>query len=492
MTGSMFRAPAKKYNDTDSDNHTPMMLELETVGSSQNSSVRRSIEGWELGKHDGQRKQSPSVKKDQHKPKLNTTFSQENRSSQPRRPSVEASGTTPKLFASRIDEGKALNNKAKMHLASSKNLKTDIKDEVTKAVERLYQLVKEAEAELTKEPAAKKLEKNQLRGKEKRTMSQEPGVDKIPERDDGRILAKIEQNAQLLRENVGKIDELRKIMDQQNEMMQRATYATVATASPTVGHHPERSVLHSVVVSSANEEETGEEVLEKVRRAVDAREGWVQVERVRKAKDRKVIMGCRTKEERNKIKERLETAGEQLVIEEVRNKDPLLILRDVLAVHSDEEILKALRNQNRGVFRGLEDKEARVSVKYRKKARNPLNGHIILSVSPAIWQRAVDAKRLRIDLQQVHVEDQSPLVQCTRCLGYGHGRRFCKEPADLCSHYGGPHLKAECPENQIGETPTCRNCVQAKILKSGHNAFSSECPVRKKWDALALLSVAYC
>lgn len=57
-----------------------------------------------------------------------------------------------------------------------------------------------------------------------------------------------------------------------------------------------------MVVTSTDETETGEEVLVKVRKAVDAKEGWVKVERVRKAKGRKIIMGLETKRKETKSK----------------------------------------------------------------------------------------------------------------------------------------------------------------------------------------------
>lgn len=74
--------------------------------------------------------------------------------------------------------------------------------------------------------------------------------------------------------------------------------------------------------------------------------------------------------------------------------------------------------------------------------------------------------------------DQSPLVQCSRCLRFGYGRRMCTEAVDLCSHYGGPNLRAECLVCLVNEKPSCKNCCVAKIEKTVHNAFDSECLVR--------------
>ncbi|CAH2101949.1 unnamed protein product [Euphydryas editha] len=78
-----------------------------------------------------------------------------------------------------------------------------------------------------------------------------------------------------------------------------------------------------------------------------AKEGWVKVDRVRKARDRKVIMGFGTAEEKAKAKDGLVKEGTGLVVEDVKDRDPLLVLGGFLAVNTDGDIIKALRNQNR-------------------------------------------------------------------------------------------------------------------------------------------------
>lgn len=305
------------------------------------------------------------------------------------------------------------------------------------------------------------------------------------------IIKHMEEHTKLLTESNRKIDELKEKLDWQTQLINTRTYASV-TADKPVTQTLRSSVLHTVVVTSQDEGDTGEQVLTKVREAVDAKEGWVKVERVRKGKDRKVIMSCGSVEDRRKVKERIEKAGKHLIVEEVKNKDPLLMLRDVLSMNTDEDVLKAFRNQNKDVLKDLREEDLKMEVKYRRRARNPHTTHMVLSVSPAIWRRATEAGTIHIDLQRIRVSDQSPLVQCSRCLGYGHSKRFCKDPADLCSHCGGLHLNADCPERKIGADPVCRNCEITGQDRTDHNAFSQECPVRKRWDSIARMSVAYC
>lgn len=373
----------------------------------------------------------------------------------------------------RAQQARSWFGKGHTALNESRNLKGDLKATLIQALNHLYKLYKEAEAQ----SGAPKGESG-------------PSGDGIAEEAPGATWQKeLRENTQQLREHRKEMGELKEAMAKYESTCTKPTYAGAVkecpSATPLTG-----TTLHSVVVRSKDETETGDEVLDRVRKALNAKEGWVQVERVRKAKDQKVIMGCGTKEERDKVRRRLEESN-TLIVEEAKNRDPLLILRDVMTIHSDEEIVGALRKQNRAVLGPLDNEEDRMEVKYRRKARNPHNCHIVLTVSPKIWGAAVAAGKLKVDLQNVRVEDQTPLVQCTRCLGFGHSKRFCRDAVDLCGHCGGPHLRGECADWLAAVPPSCKNCTRAKSQQVDHNAFSEVCPVRKRWDTIARAAVAY-
>lgn len=250
--------------------------------------------------------------------------------------------------------------------------------------------------------------------------------------------------------------------------------------------------LHSVVITSKDENETGEQVFEHIRKAVNAKEEGVRIDKIRRARDRKVIIGCRTQEEIGKVKERIKKAGSRLNVEEIKNKDPLVVLFGVLQSNTDEDILRALKKQNHHLLKDIPGEDDRMEVRFRRKARNPLTAHVVVRVSPPIWSRLTMVGMVHIDLQRVKVADQSPLVQCSLCLGYGHGKRFCSEPLEACSHCGGPHKRIDCADWIAEAPPSCCNCRKAKIDRTDHNAFSAECPVRRKWEALARSTIAYC
>lgn len=447
--------------------------------------VRRSIGEWEAVNPDntpvmtqsGSSKGGPITKPDESKP---TTA--------PKTTAI-ISVSPKKRFPNRTAEARACLLKAKEHLRNSRNLKTEIKEGVTEAINRLYELVKEAEGE----PKGPTKQEKARTPKEPEATAKTPDARTAPAPstpDSDRLLTTLAEHTQLLLENTKAMKELKRQIEMQQEATDRTSPLTYAEAAAP--HRSNRDTLHSVIVTSKDETETGEDVLNRVRKAVDAKEGWVKVERVRKARDRKIIMGFGTREERDKVKTRLETANGNLIVEEAKNKDPLLVLRSVLAVNTDEDIIRALRNQNRSIFHGLDGEDDRVVIKYRRGARNPHTTNVVIGTSPKIWRRAIDAGSLHIDLQRVRVEDQSPLVQCTRCLGYGHSKRFCKEPADACSHCGEPHLRTSCPDWQAGLPPKCRNCSKNGLEGAEHNSFSAECPIKQKWDNIARSAVAYC
>nr|XP_049699679.1 uncharacterized protein LOC126055255 [Helicoverpa armigera] len=264
------------------------------------------------------------------------------------------------------------------------------------------------------------------------------------------------------------------------------SYASVTAAKP--GHRP---ALHSMAVTLEGNQETADEVLERVKRAVDARETGLKINKVRKAKNQTVILGCDTETELEKVKRRIESRGEGLIVSNMRNKNPLVILKDVFIDSDDDELIKAIHVQNKEIFTDLSQEDTDITIKYKKRTRNPKTAHIVVQAKPIVWRRMVEAGALYLDLQRIRVEDQSPLIQCTRCLAFGHGRKFCTEGADRCSHCGGPHLREKCADYIAGNEPQCCNCSHSKLQRTDHNAFSAECPVRRKWDYLARQTTAY-
>ncbi|XP_068631472.1 uncharacterized protein [Battus philenor] len=395
----------------------------------------------------------------------------------------------------RIKEARACLNKAKLNLGMSRNLKSEIKEVVVNALDRLYQLVKEAE--LTKGNQTRVL--TQETDAEPASKGSEEKVDRVaPPTEPSQVqhtaterelLLRLDSHARLLEANTKELQNLKESLKTVKAQENKGTYASVA-AGPAKGPQLRSEPTHSVAVSSGSD--TGDQVLGKIRSALNATKTGIQIDRVRKIRDGKVIIGCGSEAELKKVREGLSKAGKGLNLEEVRNRDPLVILRDVMAYNKDEDIIRAIKSQNAQILSDVPEKDQRMEVRFRRRTRNAHTVHIVMRLSPKLWSRFTTAGMLHVDLQRVRVYDHSPLVQCTRCLGYGHSKRLCTEAEDRCGHCGGCHHRTECTDRHAGKPPTCRNCHKNKAERQDHGAFDADCPVRRRWDTIARASIAYC
>lgn len=257
---------------------------------------------------------------------------------------------------------------------------------------------------------------------------------------------------------------------------------------------------HTLIVSSTDPQKTGEKVIEAIRVSLDAKKTGVRVDRVRKARNQKVVLSCGTPEDLALLQRQIKT-DKTLKVEKAHASNPLVRIRDVLSYHTDAEILEHIKAQNKSVFQGVPVEDSTLKVRYRKRARNQHECHPVLEVSPTLYKRMMEVEKLYIGLQRRPVEDQSPLVQCTKCLGFGHTKAVCRERVEACSFCGENHCWEKCPNRLAGKPPACKNCRLSKkeahdkvtpTVTPAHVAFSYECPERQKWDAIARSRVAYC
>ncbi|CAG9781827.1 unnamed protein product [Diatraea saccharalis] len=247
--------------------------------------------------------------------------------------------------------------------------------------------------------------------------------------------------------------------------------------------------LHSVIISSTNPMDMSEDIIQKAKKKINAKQEGIKVDRLRKCKDARVIIGCEEKQQIRTKEEKLKQE-KGFKVEKVKNKDPLVILKDVFNDINDDDLLIAIKEQNKNIYQGLPEEDTVTRIKFKRSTRSSNTIHVALQVRPALWQRMTGAGHLHIDLQRVRVEDQSPVIQCTKCLEFGHGRKFCTASASRCSHCGGSHLRTDCPDKE-DKPPRCCNCSHSEMQNVAHNAFSRECPVRAKWDFLARATTAY-
>ncbi|GBP48762.1 hypothetical protein EVAR_32782_1 [Eumeta japonica] len=225
---------------------------------------------------------------------------------------------------------------------------------------------------------------------------------------------------------------------------------------------------HTLIISSKYENHTAEQVVTKLRGVVDAREMGLAVDRLRKARNQKMVMNCSSAEDTLKIEERLKIRGANLKVTKGEKKT-------AYGRHPGRP-----QNKHRRGHRQIPEDT-------KQAHRRPVSIGVGegKGVLQEMYKRLIKAGHVYVGLQRRPVWDQSPLAQCSHCLGYGHSRRFCREASEKCAHCGGDHVDAKCRSRSAEEPPKCINCMRAGRADTAHGGFSSECSVRHKWDEIA-------
>lgn len=388
----------------------------------------------------------------------------------------------------------------KTNVGESRNLRADLKKGILEALNKLYSIIKlgmgeeirseEAEEEVVTPKTTQNMEE-QLQAHSALLLEHITEVRGIKRALEERHSRAREAEQSIWKQLEDLTEVTRKTGETYAELKNRISVPLTVDKSPCSIDNTETipRPSYAVIVTSNTIEDS--ELTNKVRSALDAKNQGIQIQKVRRIKDDRIVVRCNKKEEIEKTITQLKK-DKNLQIEETQNKNPLVVLKNILSHNTDSDILIALRNQNANLFRDLSEEESAATVRYRRRARNPQESHVILQVSPKLWQRITEAGRVYVDLQSVRAQDQTPLVQCSRCLAYGHGKRLCVEEQDLCHHCGKPHLRAECPDKAAGIKQSCVNCRRAKGDDDAHSTYSDLCPVRKKWDALSRITTAYC
>ncbi|KAJ8715028.1 hypothetical protein PYW08_005009 [Mythimna loreyi] len=250
---------------------------------------------------------------------------------------------------------------------------------------------------------------------------------------------------------------------------------------------------HTLIISSTDPKHTGDNVIERIKAALDFKTTGAKVDAVRKARNQKVILRCASKADLNLVRDQFKK-NEGLKVQESKPQNPLVCVKGVLSSYSNGEIVDLLLAQNKHLLQDVAVNDQTARVRYRKRARNPHECHPVLELSPKMWLIFTQAQRVHVGIKRCSVVDQSPLVQCTKCLGYGHNRSVCGAAKESCFFCSGAHDGRDCQDRAEGKEPTCINCkgAQKKGSDLAHTAFSEDCQERQKWDGIARSRVSYC
>lgn len=116
----------------------------------------------------------------------------------------------------------------------------------------------------------------------------------------------------------------------------------------------------------------------------------------------------------------------------------------------------------------------------REYTSNLKTKNIVHKFSNDLLSTVIKKGMVRIDLEEYLCYDDFPLLQCFKCLSFGHTASTCTQNI-ACKNCGGDHTHKQCSISK----PSCVNCLRAEtatgIVHPGrHRATAGICPKSRK------------
>lgn len=160
-----------------------------------------------------------------------------------------------------------------------------------------------------------------------------------------------------------------------------------------------------------------------------------------------------------------------LMIRDKPKLNPRLIIRGVPCDINSQSLPGMIASAN---LANMKPDDIKVVYVYPRR-RDYDNTSVVIETSARVRSALLDLDRVYIGYAACRIEDHVRVIQCFKCLRFGHLAKECKEPNDVCGHCMGVHETRSCSRTQ---KLCCRNCHEAKNNDTAHSAMDVEkCPV---------------
>lgn len=262
----------------------------------------------------------------------------------------------------------------------------------------------------------------------------------------------------------------------------QTTYASVA-ARPAPPKAPPPSRHAIIVEKKGRPAQSATEVSEAWRKGISFKTATYAPARVQPISNNRLRIEFETEKQRDETVCRLKDS-DLLSATTINKLKPMFILKGVSRDTSKEEIPDILAAQNPTIKEAVGESNIEIKLRFVRNNKNDKLYNAILITTPAVWKAAIRLERVNVDHQRVTIENFCPLLQCFKCLQYGHLKNNCTSSTSACSHCASTnHIFADCPHRSDPETVTCFNCKQNnqrnnKQHPTNHSATSNICTLK--------------
>ena len=169
----------------------------------------------------------------------------------------------------------------------------------------------------------------------------------------------------------------------------------------------------------------------------------IKIKSLRSTKGGLLVVECHHESDRKKIEASAKLA-DKFQVEKPKKRKPMLILYEVDSTLREDDLKKAIMEQNLdGKIKG-EDLELR----FRTGPRNKPTTNWVIEVSPELRQNILNQGRVYVGYTGLKAKDFLQVARCAKCKDLGHVQKHCPGE-ERCGHCGGKdHGKESCPDKQ--------------------------------------------
>lgn len=332
------------------------------------------------------------------------------------------------------------------------------RDNMDNKIENIYKLLKETKDEM--------MGKEMIRNIIRETLEEE--MNKIREQ---LQQWKTQELEALVREMVRKELSEVPILSKETDRSLKKTYSGAV-----------KGKTEAVIIIKPKEAEEGnssETTKKDIKNKIDISKLGVGITKLRKATRGAVVVGCESKLQADKLKEKVaEDLGEKYVVQEPKKRKLKIKIHDIDKedCESEEDFWSKVAEQNECGSEGVRGK-----IIHKTVNSNSRGVTLIIEVDTDARKRLLDLGRVKIGWKICRVQDYVGILRCFKCCGYYHFAKDCvkKEACGLCA---GQHMTKDCNSS----ARKCVNCedkikkIKIRNLKSDHSAYDNNCPCLKK------------
>lgn len=238
------------------------------------------------------------------------------------------------------------------------------------------------------------------------------------------------------------------------------------------------------LVLKTSSAKSSDDVEQLLKQTVKPEEKGLKVRRLRKAKDKAVVVNFDSEADLNSFKENLKESKDFTVVE-AKRRSPKLSIYNVPSDLSPDEIKKGLLALNGVIlnknFVTMDILKNDCTFKFKTGKRRPGFCTWVVEVTPGLRNKLLKIKELHIGWGTCSIRDFLSVSRCFKCQGLYHIAKDCREKVDTCNHCAETgHTHKTCPNKS--KQRTCALCKRAS-LPCEHLA--KKCPsLRRALEAL--------